>query len=300
MYEYSASLLKKRKLNILSFIITVLIHCIRYNYIMKGNLSAVLFMLLGFIYCSATDQTSSSSRGQKFALLGDSMTWIGGDSCEKATGWSHILKESGIADSIGMYARSGATWTNTSNTTKDTSFYSELLHDNNVVYNQAMRLIEDSKNHIFDNPDHIIIFAGANDSWFADHRPGIFDSNLTDKVFDEDTKPCSVTNLYCSVLLVCDLLKKYFPDSNLTIVTPLQMSKVSAEDIHNTSDIIDAAATSRGCRVVRADKEAGITHDVEYKSPTYTYDGVHTNMVGAKLVGDYILRNIKFANNHQN
>lgn len=267
---------------------------------MKSNLSAVLLLLLGFLYCSATDQTSSTTGRMKFALLGDSMTWIGGDSCEKATGWSHILKESGIAHSIGMYARSGATWTNTSNTKKDTSFYSELIDDNNVIYNQALRLIEDSKNDSFENPDYIIIFAGANDSWFADHRPGIFNDCKRDVLYDEDTDPASVTNLYGSVLLVCDFLSQNFTDAKLTIVTPLQMSKVSAEDVCKTADIIDAAATSRGCRVLRADKEVEISHEVESQSPTYTYDGVHTNPEGARLVGDYILGNILISKSHQN
>lgn len=259
---------------------------------MKSNLSAVFLLLLGFLYCTAADQTYSQSGSMKYALLGDSMTWIGGDSCEKATGWSHILKKSGFAHSIGMYARSGATWTNTSKTKKDSSFYSELLHDNNVVYNQAWRLIEDSNNEGFETPDCIIIFAGANDSWFADHRPGIFNDCHTDAIFNEDTDPSTVTNLYGSVLLVCDLLNSRFPNANLIVVTPLQMSKVSAEAIHYTSDIIDAAASSRGCRVLRADKEAGIRHEIESTSPTYTYDGVHTNSEGANLVGNFILSNI--------
>lgn len=262
---------------------------------MKIYLSATFILLLGFIYCYAKEETMPQ-QGLHFALLGDSMTWIGGDSCENATGWTHILKKSGCAASISVYARSGATWTNTSNTRKDTSFYSELLHDDNVIYNQAMRLIEDYKGSVISNIDCIILFAGANDAWFAAKRPGIYsERDVTNDInYDELTSPANVTSLYGSVALTCDLLHIHFPNTRLIFVTPLQMSKVSPATIHLTGDIIENAAKSRYCEVIRPDKEIGITYDIESKSPTYTYDGVHTNPKGAILVGEYIIRQISF------
>ena len=273
-------------------------HCRLYKYKTKKYHTAAL-LLFGFIYCSATDN-DSPSKGLKFALLGDSMTWIGGDSCEKATGWSHILMESGKAESIGMYARSGATWTNTSQTKRDPYFYSEVLHDNNVVYNQAIRLINDYNKEAISSPDCIVIFAGANDAWFANRRPGIYDSWDNQSRFSEETDPASITTLAGSVALVCELLNEYFPNSLQTVVTPLQMSKVSAEIIHNASDIIESAAISKGCTVLRADKEVGITHEVESTSPTFTSDGVHTNPDGARLVGNYILTHLPDKRSNKN
>ena len=77
------------------------------------------------------------------------------------------------------------------------------------------------------------------------------------------------------------------------------MSKVSADKIHETSDIIEAAAKSKGCVVLRADKEVSISHEIESKSPIYTYDGVHTNPEGAKILGDFILQNL-FLVSHKN
>ncbi len=268
-------------------------HCLPYKYIIKRTLSAVVLLLMCFLYCSATQQTASKC-GIKFALLGDSMTWIGGDSCEKATGWSHILKESGMAESIGMYARSGATWTNTAQTKRDPSFYSEVLHDDNVVYNQAIRLIEDNKNGLIKSPDCIIIFAGANDAWFANRRPGIYDTWDNTSRYSLSTDPSIITSLSGSVALVCDLLQEEFPEACLTIVTPIQMSKVSSETIHKTSDIIEAVARAKGIDVIRPDKEVEITHEIESKSPTFTYDGVHTNPDGAYLVGNYILSHLPY------
>lgn len=269
----------------------MLIHCISYICNRTHGLAASLSMLLGITYALPTAE-ASAPQGLDIALLGDSMTWIGGDSCENPTGWSHILKESGLADSIEVYARSGATWTNTSSTHRDTGFYTEVLHDDNVVYNQALRLMERADTSCF-SPSTIILFAGANDAWFASRRPGIFSSAANVVKYRMETNPSEVTSLYGSVALTCDILNLRFPDSELIIVTPLQMSKTDAETIMKVSDIIEEAATSRGCGVVRADRDSGITHLEESRKPRFTYDGVHTNPDGARLVGNLIVNHLK-------
>ena len=232
----------------------------------------------------------SMSVRNRIALLGDSMTWIGGDSCENSTGWSHWLKESGLASDIDVYARSGATWTNTKETRNDLLFYSELLHPDNVVYNQALRLIRRVSADKSTTPDMIVLFAGANDAWFSAKRPGIFDSDslaLTER-FDISIEPNEVTDLQGSVALVCDVLHEYLPMADIIIVTPIQMSKVDAGVIHYVSDIIETAALSREIPVVRADRESGITHKSESQQHTYTYDGVHSNPEGAQRIFETI------------
>ena len=236
-----------------------------------------------------------AGNGSKIAVLGDSMTWIGGDSCENPTGWTHTLRQSRLFDDIDIFARSGATWTNTTSTIADTSFYSEVLHDNNVIYNQVLRLIEKYDEEGVSDPDCIMIFAGANDAWFSDRRPGIF--NCVDTVMTVTDpmiiSPDMVTSLCGSVKLVCDILRHRFPESSQILVTPLQMSKVSADITLKVSDIIDRAGRSRGCVVLRADQETAVRHDDEVNHYKYTYDGVHTNPQGAAHLGCYILNNIK-------
>ncbi len=251
---------------------------------------AVFFILLGFSYASAEINPTPAAL-PRFALLGDSMTWIGGDSCQNPTGWSYILQQSGIADKIDMYARSGATWTNTTSTQRNPSFYSEILHDDNVVYNQAIRLIEkaDSCQEI---PDIIILFAGANDAWFASKRPGIYNQDESTEKYTIASDPASVTTLEGSISLVSDILQERFPKATLLFITPLQMSKTDAETIFKVSEIIAETATQKGYPVLRPDKETAINHDQESKSPTYTYDGVHTNPKGALLLGNYILNSL--------
>ncbi len=267
------------------------IHCKPYICNNSSIFLAVFLILLGFSYASAEANPTPTTL-PKFALLGDSMTWIGGDSCQNPTGWSHYLKESGLAGKIDVYARSGATWTNTKSTKRNPSFYSELLHDNNVVYNQAVRLIEKADS-TKENPDIIILFAGANDAWFAAKRPGIYDEADSNEIYSLATDPADVTSLEGSIRLVSDILRERFPKATLLFVTPLQMSKTDAETIFRVSDIIEKVATEKGCSVLRADKDSGITHQQEASSLTYTYDGVHTNPAGAQLLGNLILPSLK-------
>ena len=267
-------------------------HCKTYIYNTSQILLAVSVILL-FGLCNFQSK-ADSKRNSRIALLGDSMTWIGGDSCENSTGWTHTLKESGIFDNIDMFARSGATWTNTAATSPDLEFYSEVLHDNNVIYNQALRLIAKYNQQKLAAPDCIIIFAGANDAWFSDKRPGIFNSadSIQSLAFIEKN-PGIVTSLFGSVSLVCEILQEKFPTTELILVTPLQMSKVSEDTTFMISDIIEKAGISKGCTVLRGDKEIAIRHSDEVSSHKYTYDGVHTNPQGAALVGNYIVDHLK-------
>ena len=266
-------------------------HCKPYKYNIYRIPCAVLSVLLGIIYMSAYAERASAVF-PRIALLGDSMTWIGGDSCQNDTGWSHYLKNSGVAGYIDVYARSGATWTNTRSTCRNPIHYSEILHDDNVIFNQAIRLIENS-DATRTVPDLIILFAGANDAWFADKRPGIFDSPATGQTENlTNRKPDQATSLEGSIRLVCDILHDRFPDSTLLFVTPLQMSKTDAETIFKVSDIIEKTASETGWITLRADKETGITHLQEMKLLKYTYDGVHTNPAGAKILGEFILGKI--------
>lgn len=235
----------------------------------------------------------AAGSGVRIALLGDSMTWIGGDSCGNAIGWSHQLKQTGIADAIDVYARSGATWTNTCSTRCDTAFYSEVLHDDNVIYNQARRLIGRVSAGVSVVPDLIIVFAGANDAWFADKRPGIYDSIPDLPEYTLSTKPSDVTSLQGSVALVCDILTQSLPESKIMLVAPLEMSKVPASVTHKVSDIIAGVAAPKGITTLRADRDVDIRHDVEADTPVFTSDGVHTNEAGASLLATYIIRNIE-------
>lgn len=247
-----------------------------------------LLPLAAILTCMAIIPASGGAKVRCIALLGDSLTWLGGDSCSNPTGWSHYLRESAFADNIEVFARSGATWANTPESRPDTEAYSEILHPDNIIFNQILRLGKRLAENGQEAPEIIIIMAGTNDAWFSDRFPLIFSENeSSDAAADND--PAKVCTLSGSVALGCRMLKGMAPECRILIVTPPQNSKVSAESIHHVSDIIEAAALRYGVKVARADQECAITHDREATSPLFTYDGVHTNPEGARIVADYIL-----------
>lgn len=269
----------------------MIVHCKPYKHFSYRNLLTVCTLLLSFLHIS-TGSLAEAADKPRIALLGDSMTWIGGDSCQNETGWSHYLKESSLASTIDVYARSGATWTNTKSTRHNPGHYSELLHDDNVLYNQAIRLIERADTSDA-TPDLIILFAGANDAWFKAKRPGLFDKATVSHNNPTCRQPNQATSLDGSIHLVCDMLQDRFPNATLLFVSPVQMSKIDAASIHRIADIIETTAKLRGWTTLRADNETCISHEQEAKSPRFTYDGVHTNPTGAKILGEYITQYIK-------
>lgn len=264
------------------------------KYYRRVSVSAIITACL--LVCFAANAAEGTScLKPRIALLGDSMTWIGGDSCQNERGWSYWLKKADIADCIDVYARSGATWTNTSKTTPDTEYYSELLDDKNTIYNQALRLIRNADKDSLASPDFIVIFAGANDAWFCYRRPGIFDvGNLTRlQKYSKDTPPSKVTSLRGSVCLVCDILNDRFPKAGIILITPLEMSKATPEMTEKVAHEILSAGESCGIQVLHASQNVDIRHDVEKVSCRYTSDGVHTNPAGARLLGNYIVDSLK-------
>lgn len=268
-------------------------HCISIKYGMKA-LCVVVMSIYSMASFHATALEREAGCLPRVALLGDSMTWIGGDSCQNPQGWSHYLKRSGLCGEIDMYARSGATWCNTSATKADTESYTEILDADNVVYNQVLRLIKSADSDSARTPEIIIIMAGANDAWFRDRRPGIFEDNQ--RIIYENgkvTSPSNVISLYGSVMLSVNNLKERFPTSKIVLVTPTEMSRTPAEIISKVSDIIEVAGKACGVLTFRADKDVSIRHDEEKKNPHYTSDGVHTNSEGARMLGEYIIGNLE-------
>lgn len=232
----------------------------------------------------------SANAKAKIALLGDSMTWIGGENCDKECGWtSHFRSEVDSLYSIDMYARSGATWTNTSKTSGNTRVYSEILDDENVIYNQVLRLIEASNQDEKKTPDVILIYAGANDAWFASKRPDIFN---TDIKFSGENSPSDCTSLTSSIELSCMRLKDAFPEARIMLMTPVEMTKTGVSQIRRVSDMIEECAKKLNVEVLRADRNIPIRRENEMKHFKYTTDGVHTNAAGARLIANFVLQNL--------
>lgn len=233
------------------------------------------------------------SEGLHIVLLGDSNTWIGGDNCDNETGWSKWFRELLDPTFCRSYARSGATWTNTSSTKLNMEENIGVLGDDNVIYNQIERLLDDVKRGISPSPDIVIIGAGTNDAWFADKRPYAFSCSVSEAFADSDgfitdPLPSEVLSLAESVRYGCELVMESFPDALIILLTPFQTTKADPALIRKTGDIIEECGKRMSVPVVRQDYLSGIYSTREAISPCFTYDGTHTNPEGAKRVGRMI------------
>lgn len=237
---------------------------------------------------------SRAQQALDIAVLGDSNTWLGGDNCDKPKGWTKWFCQAIHPASCRSYARSGATWTNTANTVYDTQEDIGVLGDNNVIYNQVLRLKEAYDSHIQPLPNLIIIAAGTNDVWFLDQRPQALsqaaDAAFRSKAIDQDTPASQVLTLAASVKYDCDMLRRFFPEAKILLLTPLQTTAADVKLIHSAGDIIEGCAMKLGADVIRQDKVMKVVSSAERKKHRYTYDGTHTSELGAKSNGEYIAK----------
>ncbi|MCH5175133.1 MAG: SGNH/GDSL hydrolase family protein [Prevotellaceae bacterium] len=231
------------------------------------------------------------------AVLGDSNTWLGGDECDKPQGWTYWLCKQLQPNSCRSYARSGATWTHTDVTRRNVTENTEKLSDDNVIFNQVCRLQEAVDAGKQPSPNLIIIAAGTNDAWFSHKRPKAFDmpfddiSRNSDKAI-ADLHPDEVLTLADVIKYDCALLRMYFPEATIILLTPMQSTAVSIEKINSVSEIIVDVAQKIGAEVIRMDKESCVRREQEKKRYQYTYDGTHTNEKGACNNGYFIVQQI--------
>lgn len=226
-------------------------------------------------------------------ILGDSNTWIGGDSCNVPKGWNKWFKDEFKPASCVSYARSGATWTNTPSTKANTKENIAVLGNDNVIYNQVLRLKEavDAKKQQV--PDLIIIAAGTNDAWFSSSRPGAFSDKPFAYEYDvKEIRVNQVTSLAESVYYSCELLLEYFPHAQIVLLTPLQSTAVEPIKIFQVGDIIEHCGRNLAIPVIRQDYNC-ICSRRERKHFFLTTDGTHTSVEGAKRNGHFIANQVK-------
>lgn len=225
--------------------------------------------------------------GKRVALLGDSNTWIGGDSCDDARGWSYWFAREAAPSYIRSYARSGATWTHVASTRLDLDGYSEVITDDNVIYNQVMRLIDATRHKGEPDPDMIMIAAGTNDAWFPHLRQEAFSRNPSDVVNRDEVEllslpPGKVRSLPEAVRYDLLLLQGAFPGARLIVMTPLPSVKISDEMLARVSGMIEETAMAAGAAVIRQDLLCPIDREEETTRRRLTTDGTHTSQEGAR------------------
>ena len=275
-------------------------------YRLVGTLLAVC--LTAFVFtekavAGGLQETSGSGSGSgggacrdtmNVVMLGDSNTWLGGDSCTAPRGWTRWFAEAFAPASCHSYARSGATWTNTVRTVRDVSEYTELLGDNNVIYNQICRLCDAVADGRQPVPHIIIISAGTNDAWFSKARPGALGLSA-DGVPDVEVAdayvrraPCRVLTLAEAVMEGCAMLRGAFPEARIVLLTPLQTTATSLSSIRRAGDIIEGCGRRLGLTVIRQDRDGCVRRADEQRRRRMTTDGTHTSEEGAGRNGRMI------------
>lgn len=229
-------------------------------------------------------------------ILGDSNTWIGGDDCDKLAGWNTWFKDAFQPRSCKSYARSGATWTNTPATRRNTLENIGVLGNDNVIYNQICRLHEAVDSGLQPAPQLIMILAGTNDAWFQKARPRVF-AMTPQEAFAADSTftslPVSqIVTLAASVRYGCELLREAYPEARVILLTPFQTVAASVADIVTTGDIIEGCARQMHLSVIRLDQLSGISAAHEKVRRRYTTDGTHTSVMGARQVGNLVARQV--------
>ena len=226
-------------------------------------------------------------------MLGDSITWLGGDDCSQEKGWTKWFAELSGPGTYHSYARSGATMSNNGKTTANTTENIGTLGDNNVVYNQVLRLREDLQKGKIKAPNLVIIAAGANDAWFYTKRPDLF-SLPVEGAFRKDAatltalKPSDVGSLAESLRQNILLIREVLPNTRIIVMTPLQTSRIPAERLAKTADILEQTARKLGADVIRQDRVCPVRAADERRKYSLTYDGIHTSVLGARLNGQAI------------
>ena len=232
------------------------------------------------------------------AILGDSNTWSGGDDCSKPNGWNTWFKKALEPASCWSYARSGATWTHTTETRQNTKEVTGLIGNDNVIYNQIRRMEEAVASGKRPSPNLIVIAAGTNDAWFPQHRPDVYEQTA-EKAFTvarETLMQRPITELRTLAEVIrydCELIWERFPQAQIVLLTPIQSTKVPVERITQVGDIIEACAQKMCIGVIRMDREGCINAGRESQKLLYTRDGTHTNEAGARRNGRYIANRIR-------
>lgn len=253
---------------------------------------ALLYLFSVFSTGAGMDQTAlglvKSHSDMHVVVLGDSNSSIGGDECDQPQGWTKWFCELFRPASMHNYARSGATWTNTTLTRHNETENTPLLGNNNVIYNQVRRLFTAYDNGIQPEPHLIIIAAGTNDVWFTKSRPHVFD-DTPERAFQikdiTQLLPSKVLSLAAAVRYNTELLRSRFPQARIILLTPMQCTAASNQQTHRAGELIAECAGLLGVDVIRQDTICCIDRDKELQQHIYTIDGIHTNPAGAEQNG---------------
>ncbi|MBR1712560.1 MAG: SGNH/GDSL hydrolase family protein [Alloprevotella sp.] len=241
--------------------------------------------------------TKTAAQAGQVVLLGDSNIWLSGDGCDRPQGWPAWFVKELRPEGARSFARSGATWTGTPATACNPEEYTEVLGDDNVIFNQVVRLRMAVDSGVQPVPETIVIGAGTNDAWFRKRRPRVFAQTVTAAFSTPDAtaarKPSEALTLAAAVRFNCEMLREAFPTARIVLLTPLQSAAVPETDIRRAAGIIEGCAERLGAYCIRMDGTDGLDCSRERMQKVYTTDGTHTSTAGAQRIGHYVARQVR-------
>lgn len=254
--------------------------------------------IMAFVSAPGRDGEPRAHPGEVVAILGDSNTWYGGDDCSGDRAWTREWMRLYLPASARSYARSGATWTNTSATRRNTAAYSEVIDDDNTIYNQVERLGEAMASGAQATPTLVIIMAGTNDAWFGRRRPGALDmtpSRAVEAMADSaliDMAPSGVTSMALAIRQAVLRLRRMAPGALIVLAGPLQSVQAPDARIRAAGEIVAGMGRRLGVPALRLDSEFGLDSRQERVKKRLTTDGTHTSPEGAALLGAFMAARI--------
>lgn len=230
--------------------------------------------------------------GKRIAILGDSITWLSMSS-NPDRGWVTYFRELLKFAEIRNYARSGATWSHTASTQYNITEDTTSISNDNVIYNQLNRLINDVDNNGVTAPDFIFILAGTNDAWYPSSRPDAVADTPASVMSDESVwlnvkSIGSLTSIPKAMRYVAEMIWNKFPDAQVVVTTPLQSTAFTTDRRESIADCIKGSAEYLSWAVIEQDKVCDISRIREHQGYYMTYDGTHTSEAGAKMVGEIL------------
>ena len=243
----------------------------------------------------AVDEAMAATQpfiGKRIAILGDSITWLSMSS-NTNRGWVTHFRELLKFAELRNYARSGATWSHTASTQYDITEDTTSISNDNVIYNQLNRLINDVDNNGVTAPDFIFILAGTNDAWYPQYRPDAVADTPSSVMSDEsvwlNVKAIgSLTSIPKAMRYVAEMIWNKFPNCQVVVTTPLQSTAFTTDRREAIAESIKGSAEYLSWAVIEQDKVCDISRIREHQGYYMTYDGTHTSEAGAKTVGEVL------------
>jgi lysophospholipase L1-like esterase len=182
-------------------------------------------------------------------------------------------------------ARSGARWSHQAITVFDTTLDGT---GNNVMWNQANKIIAQVAATTIETPDVVYIMCGRNDTALTiGDIPTVFTGNILSKA------PGEILTIAEGIRYTCETLLTAFPNVQIILGTPLQWANGTGLTPFQIADAVRTCAKLLSVSVVDVNAESGIYYKFEETANKYLSDSTHPNLAGAIKLGNYIASQLK-------